>query len=74
MYRYEPAVGQSYIFLANNGVWYQVGNHCVFSADGGVGWQINVLDARKGNLSGSNKQLAGTHFKPTLNLNFAYQF
>ena len=74
VYRTEEAVGKSYCMLFNNGIWYQVGQHCIFSADGGLGWQTNFLNSRLKNLGKNNAELTGTHFKPTLNFNFAYQF
>lgn len=71
-YQYEEAVGEHFALLLNNGVWYQVGKRFVFTGEGGIGWQTNVLDKNHRNLD--TKELAGSHFKINVNFGFGYQF
>lgn len=71
-YRYEDAVGEHFALLLNNGLWYQVGKRCVFTGEGGIGWQTKVLDKNRKNQG--NEALAGSDFKIAVNLGFGYQF
>ncbi|WP_147320834.1 hypothetical protein [Hymenobacter lapidiphilus] len=72
VYRYEDAVGEHVALLLNNGVRYQVGKRCVFTGEGGIGWQTKVLDKDHKNLD--TEELAGSDFKIAVNLGFGYQF
>ncbi|QDA61738.1 hypothetical protein [Hymenobacter jejuensis] len=69
----QNRVGQHWAVLANAGVWYQINERLVFTADGGVGWQTKKID-RNGNTFIISQLDTNRWFRVSGNLNLGYQF
>ena len=70
--RVRERVAQRLAVVVNGGMWYQMGQHLVFSADAGFGLKTALRETRDNGNSGDNYYRGTWHV--SANLNLGYQF